>query len=162
MLIPSSYPSHLINSIYCSSMNVCGLSNMSDSQTSVFFQHVINNLKVFATCCVFGASWTMLILDTVSPTFELSSQPFTTLYRPTGALSPNVVSISSWIALPDIPLRNRYFITARFLKFIHIGSRPSDHYFRSVCLFVCLFVQFFSAVFDPTSIKLGHTLYVWV
>jgi len=30
----------------------------------------------------------------------------------------------------------------------------------SVCLFVC--AQFFSAVFDPISIKLGHTLYVWV
>jgi len=45
-----------------------------------------------------------------------------------------------------------------------IGSRPSDHYFRSVCWFVCLFVcaEFFSAVFDPISIKLGHMLYVWV
>ena len=47
-----------------------------------------------------------------------------------------------------------------------IGSRPSDHYFRSVyvCLSVCLFVcaEFFSAVFDPISIKLGHMLYVWV
>jgi len=34
----------------------------------------------------------------------------------------------------------------------------------SVCLFVCLFdcAEFFSAVFDPISIKLGHTLYVWV
>jgi len=44
------------------------------------------------------------------------------------------------------------------------GSWPSDHYFRSVCLFVCLFVcaEFFSAVFDPISIKLGHMLYVWV
>jgi len=46
------------------------------------------------------------------------------------------------------------------------GSWPSDHYFRSVCWFVCLsvclFVQFFSAVFDPISIKLGHMLYVWV
>jgi len=30
----------------------------------------------------------------------------------------------------------------------------------SVCL--CLFVQFFSAIFDPISIKLGHVLYVWV
>jgi len=46
------------------------------------------------------------------------------------------------------------------------GSWPNDHYFRSVCwfvclclcLFVCLFVcaEFFSAVFDPISIKLGH------
>ena len=49
-----------------------------------------------------------------------------------------------------------------------IGSRPSDHYFRSVCLSVCLSVglfvcaEFFSAVFDPISIKLGHMLYVWV
>jgi len=30
----------------------------------------------------------------------------------------------------------------------------------SVCLFVC--AEFFSAVFDPISIKLGHMLYVWV
>jgi len=50
----------------------------------------------------------------------------------------------------------------------YVGSRPSNHYFRSVslflCLFVCLFVcaEFFSAVFDPISIKLGHMLYVWV
>ena len=40
------------------------------------------------------------------------------------------------------------------------GSRPSDHYFRSVCLSVC--AEFFSAVFYPISIKLGHMLYVWV
>ena len=33
-----------------------------------------------------------------------------------------------------------------------IGSRPSDHYFRSVCLFVCLFVQSFS---QPSSIRFG-------
>jgi len=34
----------------------------------------------------------------------------------------------------------------------------------SVCLFVCLSVcaEFFSAVFDPISIKLGHMLYLWV
>ena len=30
------------------------------------------------------------------------------------------------------------------------------------CLSACLFVQFFSAVFDPISIKLGRMLYVWV
>jgi len=30
----------------------------------------------------------------------------------------------------------------------------------SVCLFVC--TEFFSAVFDPISIKLGHKLYVRV
>jgi len=48
------------------------------------------------------------------------------------------------------------------------GSRPSDHYYRSVCWFVCLSVclfvcaEFFSAIFDPISIKLGHMLYVRV
>ena len=36
----------------------------------------------------------------------------------------------------------------------------SDHYFCSVCLSVCLFVcaEFFSDVFDPISIKLGHVI----
>jgi len=45
-----------------------------------------------------------------------------------------------------------------------VGSRLSDHYFRSVCLFVCLSgcAEFFSAVFHPISIKLGHMLYVWL
>jgi len=49
-----------------------------------------------------------------------------------------------------------------------VGSRPSDHYFRSVCWFfclsVCLFVcaEFFWAIFDPISIKLAHMLYVRV
>jgi len=58
---------------------------------------------------------------------------------------------------------------AYVLEFPKIGSRPGDHYFvvsvgLSVCLFVCLFVcaEFFSAVFDPISINLGHMLYVWV
>jgi len=46
-----------------------------------------------------------------------------------------------------------------------IGSRPSDHYFRSDCWLVCLFVclcRVFLTVFDPISIKLGRMLYVWV
>ena len=49
--------------------------------------------------------------------------------------------------------------------FNDIGSRSSDHYFRSVCLSVCLFVclcRVFSAVFDPIWIKLGHMLHVRV
>ena len=44
---------------------------------------------------------------------------------------------------------------------ILLGSRPSDHYFRSVCLSVCL-CRVFSAVFDPIWIKLGHMLRVRV
>jgi len=43
----------------------------------------------------------------------------------------------------------------------NIGSWPSDHYFRSVCLSACL-CRVFSAVFDPISIKPGDILYVWV
>ena len=43
---------------------------------------------------------------------------------------------------------------AVFMYAVVVGSRPSDHYFRSVCLFVCLSVclfmqKFFLAVFDP-------------
>ena len=37
----------------------------------------------------------------------------------------------------------------------NIGSRPSDHYFRSVCLFVCLFVQSFS---QPSFIRFRLSL----
>jgi len=46
----------------------------------------------------------------------------------------------------------------------YVGSRPSDHFIVSVGLSVCLFVcaEFFSAVFHPISIKLGHMLCVWV
>ena len=34
--------------------------------------------------------------------------------------------------------------------FMFVGSRPSDHYFRSVCLFVCLLVRSFS---QPSLIR---------
>jgi len=36
--------------------------------------------------------------------------------------------------------------------FLIIGSRPSDHYFRSVCLFVYLFVCLFVQSFSPPSL----------
>ena len=56
-----------------------------------------------------------------------------------------------------------FILTSILVSVSIFGSRPSDHYFRSVCLSVCLFVcAVFSAVFDPISIKLGHMLYVWV
>ena len=48
------------------------------------------------------------------------------------------------------------------------GSGPCDNHFRSVCWFVCLsvcllvYAEFFSAAFDPISIKLGRMLYVCV
>ena len=54
------------------------------------------------------------------------------------------------------------------VTYLYFGSRPSDHYFRSVCWFVCLSIclfvcaEFFSSIFDPISIKLGYMLYVWV
>jgi len=38
---------------------------------------------------------------------------------------------------------------------ILFGSRPSDHYFRSVCWFVCLFVQSFS---QPSLIRFWSNL----
>jgi len=39
---------------------------------------------------------------------------------------------------------------------MNFGSRPSDHYFRSVCLFVCLFVcSFVQSFSQPSSIRFG-------
>jgi len=45
-----------------------------------------------------------------------------------------------------------------------VHSQVTIIFVVSVCLSVCLFVyaEFFSAMFDPISIKLGHMLYVWV
>ena len=34
-------------------------------------------------------------------------------------------------------------MTSHTVNFTVVGSRPSDHYFRSVCLSVCLFVCLF-------------------
>ena len=52
------------------------------------------------------------------------------------AMDASVVYISTASAHPPL--------------FTLIGSRPSDHYFRSVCWFVCLFVQSFS---QPSLIR---------
>ena len=63
--------------------------------------------------------------------------------------------------------QSRYIAVIKRMKYV-IGSYPSDHYFRSVCWFICLSVclfvcaEFFSAVFGPILIKLGHMLNVWV
>jgi len=45
---------------------------------------------------------------------------------------------------------------------ILVHGQVSIIFVVSVGLSVCLFVQFFSAVFDPISIKLGYMLYVSV
>ena len=67
------------------------------------------------------------------------------------------------VSWTKVDLRTKWHLDRSFICH-HIGSRPSGHYFRSVCWFVCLFVcgDFSSAVFDPISIKLGHMLYAWV
>ena len=68
----------------------------------------------------------------------------------------------------DLDTTRKTIDCATTLTLTVFGSRPSDHYFRSVCLFVCLSVclfvcaEFFSAVFDPISIKLAHMLYIRV
>jgi len=50
---------------------------------------------------------------------------------------------------------------AQLLSFL-VHGQVTIIFVVSVGLSVCLFLQFFSAVFDPISIKLGHMLYVWV
>jgi len=80
--------------------------------------------------------------------------------------------LSTVVTIHDLQGSSCYWWISKCLHHGTVGSRPSDHYFRSVCLYVCLFVclsvclfvcaEFFSAVFDSISIKLGHMLYVWV
>ena len=41
-----------------------------------------------------------------------------------------------------------------------VHGQVTNIFVASVGLFVC--AEFFSAVFDPILIKLGHMLYVWV
>jgi len=48
------------------------------------------------------------------------------------------------------PLLGQVFDSSYTQHSRRIGSRPSDHYFRSVCLSVCLFVQSFS---QPSLIR---------
>ena len=50
----------------------------------------------------------------------------------------------------------------KFHSLLLVHGQVTIIFVVSVCLFVCLFVQFFSAVSDPILIKLGHMLYVWV
>ena len=59
------------------------------------------------------------------------------------------------------PLRYTWTVS---ITLILVHGQVTIIFVVSVCLFVCLFVcaEFFSAVFDPISIKLGHMLYVWV
>ena len=53
--------------------------------------------------------------------------------------------------------RGRAYISA-----VLVHGQVTIVFMVSVGLSVCLFVQFFSAVFDPISMKLGHMLHVWV
>jgi len=59
----------------------------------------------------------------------------------------------------DIQSINELFIADRNTNWF-TAKWPLFSYCLLVCLFVC--AEFFSAVFDPISIKLGHMLYVWV
>ena len=89
--------------------------------------------------------------------------------HPTSCLDINQTSCHRHPRNPDGVLASTHctYLTCNISNFkthdyTYIGSRPSDHYFRSV--FVCLFVcaEFFSAVFNPIWIKLGHMLHVRV
>ena len=59
---------------------------------------------------------------------------------------------------------DQLYTTRRDNSLLLVHGQVTIIFVVSVCLFVCLFVcaEFFSAVFDPISIKLGHMLYVWV
>jgi len=80
----------------------------------------------------------------------------------------NIVVICYWICIAWVIVFVLCLICSRFCylyadkQYLFIGSQPSDHYFRSVCSFVCLFVcaEFFSAVFLSRHVpKLSTPLY---
>jgi len=60
------------------------------------------------------------------------------------------------------PGREPRSVAASYILLVH--GQMTIIFVVSVCLSVCLFVcvEFFSAVFDPISIKLGYMLRVWV
>ena len=93
------------------------------------------------------------------------------LYQQTPSMTAHLWYVVSDIAIfvlkrdVKLQLTNLWYVgLAQHRTVLTIASRPSDHYFRSVCLSVCLSVcaEFFSAVFDPIWIKLGHMLHVRV
>ena len=106
------------NSIYCSSMNVCGLGNMSDSQTSVFFQHVINNFNIFATCCVFGRPEWCSSSTLFLPCLNLASQLFATLYA--GGIVAQCIKHITMNRFARHFFKEQIFYNCAFFQFIHI------------------------------------------
>ena len=61
-------------------------------------------------------------------------------------LPPAMIHACSSQPMRTLPLLHSSF------RCVSVGSRPSDNYFRSVCLSVCLFLQSFS---QPSSIRFG-------
>jgi len=62
-------------------------------------------------------------------------------------------------------LSNSFLCLVRVISFsVLVHGQVTIIFVVSVCLSVCLSVcaEFFSAVFDPISIRLGHMLCVWV
>jgi len=76
-----------------------------------------------------------------------------------GHSSPNfsnhVVSVHVYCGAQRPPIS----VTAELLLIL-VHGQVTIIFVVSVCLSVC--AEFFSAIFDPISIKLGHMLYVWV
>jgi len=66
----------------------------------------------------------------------------------------NMCSVSFILCTSELNLCGRFFVL------LNSHGQVTIIFVVSVGLFVC--AEFFSAVFDPILIKLGHMLYVWV
>ena len=87
------------------------------------------------------------------------------LQHRTSSLELNFVSKGGTLEIsPTCPIGEvgKFCCLANSIYFVLVHGQVTIIFLVSVCLFVCLFVHFFPAVFDPISIKLGHMLYVWV
>jgi len=69
----------------------------------------------------------------------------------------------NWFATVVVAADYQTIVNSLHIKLL-VHGQVTIIFVVSVCLSVCLFVcaEFFSAVFDPIPIKVGHMLYVWV
>jgi len=97
------------------------------------------------------------IWNSLPPALQICTSPptlFIIVSSPQDSSRPSN-PINAFLLAPQIRL---LLTTVRVYKLVH--GQVTIIFVVSVCLFVC--AEFFSAVFDPISIKLGHMLYVWV
>lgn len=113
------------NSIYCCGINACGLNNMLGVRClSSFIKSLPVWMLLIDTCCMLVTCWMLLILQTVSPTFQLGYRSVHEAALLHSQSSKHIIMNLS---------KNRYFIITRF-SVIRTGYL---HFLSTVANIVC-------------------------